>query len=240
MTSILVIQLLLGDDSTLPMTAANRPGSNNTATNSNDKSYHMLHNIQNDKVDEEVLTMGDSPVQKEIVVVGEETNNDVHNDKTKQKVQDEEDFNSKRKVLNILQKAGVKITPELESKIPTWGDIVSQYGSEPKMIGLETCSRFQTVVPKTEAYIGLAGMFDTGTNLLADSLHAYCELPKRKAPEHNRAIRLKEYFGMKKGMVSLLHKTPKGYKLLQQRERRSLKFSNTIHYIAMECTMGKA
>jgi len=88
------------------------------------------------------------------------------------------DADDKEKVRQILQHSGIQITPEIESMIPTWSEVSSMYGSKPKIIGLETCDTFQTIIPVSEAYVGPSGLFNTGTNLLAKMLSKHCKIPK--------------------------------------------------------------
>jgi hypothetical protein len=91
-------------------------------------------------------------------------------------------FNSKDKLKEILFNSNIEITPEIEANLPTWGEVVSLYGSKPIIYGLETCSKFQSTVPASDAYIGPTGMFNTGTNILPNLLYGYCKLPKRTNP----------------------------------------------------------
>ncbi len=111
------------------------------------------------------------------------------------------DNDSKEKLIKILEEAGVTVSPEIEEQLPTWGEVKSLYGSKPRIIGLETCPNFRSIVPETDAYIGPSGIFNTGTNLLADLLLKYCTLPKRQVTEKE----LKKFNDanrrMKSGMV---------------------------------------
>lgn len=88
--------------------------------------------------------------------------------------------NDKTKVRQILQKAGVEITPEVEECIPTWSEVTSLYGSKPKIMGLETCATFRNSVPASDAMIGPSGIFNTGTNLLSSLLSKHCTMPHRE------------------------------------------------------------
>lgn len=100
----------------------------------------------------------------------------------------------KEPIIQILQKSGLtEITPEIKQKLPSWEEVTSLYGSKPKIIGLDTCSTFQSTIPESDAYIGGSGMFNTGTNLLADLLLKYCSLPKRTNGGHDQRA--------KKGML---------------------------------------
>jgi hypothetical protein len=87
----------------------------------------------------------------------------------------------KERLLRMLAEAGVvyNISQEFLRQLPTWEQVVDLYGDSPKIIGLETCSKFRDNIDPTEALIGPAGPFNSGTNLLAELLWSNCILPKR-------------------------------------------------------------
>lgn len=93
-----------------------------------------------------------------------------------------DNHNDKQKVISILQQSGLTITQSIIDSLPTWSEIQSLYGPKPIIYGLETCSTFQQniVIPTQDAYIGGSGMFNTGTNLLADLLLKYCTLEEKR------------------------------------------------------------
>ena len=99
------------------------------------------------------------------------------------------ELKSKDKIISILEGAGMVITPEVEAKLSTWEEVVSLYGSKPIIHGLESaCSKFQLNVPASDAYLGPAGMFNTGTNLLPKLLNNYCEMPSRTNPLESQIL----------------------------------------------------
>ena len=110
-------------------------------------------------------------------------------------------INDKQNIISILEKSGLEVTQSIIDSLPTEKEVQSLYGSKPVIIGLETCSKFQSTIPESDAYIGGSGMFNTGTNLLADMLLKYCVMPKRVVSEEQMNI-----FGdqkrFKSGMVS--------------------------------------
>lgn len=61
----------------------------------------------------------------------------------------------------ILKRAGVEVTDEIRNQLPPKENFASMYGSEPIIVGLERCERFQNTVDLSDAYIGPAGMFNT-------------------------------------------------------------------------------
>jgi len=97
------------------------------------------------------------------------------------------DFGAKEKlpVISILARSGVNITAELVDKLPTWNDFTSMYGSEPKIIGLDTCADFQTNVSPLDAIVGPAGCYNTGTHLISDLMEKHCVI-EQKAKEYDR------------------------------------------------------
>lgn len=64
----------------------------------------------------------------------------------------------------------------LAEKLPAWKTITDRLGGEkPALIGLDTCEAFRAKVPPAERFIGVAGLFATGTNLLASLLVGNCQ-----------------------------------------------------------------
>jgi hypothetical protein len=79
-------------------------------------------------------------------------------------------------ILKILREAGYNFndtkifTPETWESLPKWSEILELYGREPKILGLETCQRFQEKVTNPAMReLGVAGMFNSGTNVLHSS-----------------------------------------------------------------------
>ena len=74
----------------------------------------------------------------------------------------------------------------LSEQLPSWKTITDRLGGEkPVLIGLERCEAFRAKVPPAERFLGVAGLFATGTNLLASLLVGNCK----------NEVRLKEYGG---------------------------------------------
>jgi hypothetical protein len=92
----------------------------------------------------------------------------------------------------LLENAGVNVKDLPEDKqreIPTWPQVVALYGDQPVFVGLETCAPFKASGGgPSEHYIGVAGTFNTGTNLLSELLIANCRNPARQF-KHGRASR---------------------------------------------------
>lgn len=87
----------------------------------------------------------------------------------------------KEPLLQLLEEAGVtNIDVEVLQKLPLFNTIQDLYGPGPVLVGTETCQAFRESVPKEEASLGVAGMFNTGTNLMALYLEANCKMPFSK------------------------------------------------------------
>jgi hypothetical protein len=83
------------------------------------------------------------------------------------------------RIIHRLQDAGVNVTT-LSKKtlqaLPTWESMTKLVGTQSQIVGLETCQTFRNLVPTGEKrYLGVAGMFNSGTNLLAYLLEGNCE-----------------------------------------------------------------
>ena len=95
------------------------------------------------------------------------------------------DLSDKGPILSILLQAGIFI-PRVPSStleaLPTWSLVQQTLGSQPRIWGLETCQDYQRMVPSVSSsslqrYYGIAGMFNSGTNLLSMLLYENCQLP---------------------------------------------------------------
>lgn len=84
-------------------------------------------------------------------------------------------------ILRILRQGGYDITNETEfntetmSKLPKWSTILDAYGT-PRVLGLETCEEYQKLIPFNRRNIGVAGTFNSGTNLLAALIDTNCRM----------------------------------------------------------------
>ena len=81
-------------------------------------------------------------------------------------------------LFNLLTKAGFKIDPiedqDLIDDLPPWSEVTGMYGSEPVIFGLDQCEAFQQQSDPSLHFLGVAGTFNSGTNLLAEMLIANC------------------------------------------------------------------
>jgi len=97
-------------------------------------------------------------------------------------VSDEDVDKDKEEIYEILLQAGVKrheIDIETRRKLPTWTQVQSLYGTEPKIYGLDRCDAFTSTIEASQSFFGIAGTFNSGTNLLAEMLIQNCQITKR-------------------------------------------------------------
>lgn len=115
----------------------------------------------------------------------------------KHKEQDETDNDDKGPLLDILKMANISLesgtlTEEQLQSLPTWQQVVSRFGSKPRIVGLETCETYRNQVPLSERHVAPSGMFSTGTNLLHQLMSWNCMLPPKtpqqlkQNPKHKR------------------------------------------------------
>ncbi|KAI2502618.1 hypothetical protein MHU86_11812 [Fragilaria crotonensis] len=100
----------------------------------------------------------------------------------------------KEQIYEILEQAGVQkhqMDLETRRKLPTWTKIQQLYGTEPKIYGLERCEAFTSRIEPSVSFFGIAGTFNSGTNLLAELLIQNCQITKRMEVygEDQRGIR---------------------------------------------------
>jgi hypothetical protein len=82
-------------------------------------------------------------------------------------------------ILRILEQGGYNLNDkaifddETLALLPKWSQVQQFYGP-PKIVGLERCKEFQRTIPIDDQAIGVAGMFNSGTNLLFELLATNC------------------------------------------------------------------
>jgi hypothetical protein len=84
----------------------------------------------------------------------------------------------KKEVLELLKEAGItEVDDETVALLPTWKEVTDLYGNMSAdqpiyTAGLETCQRFRDSVSPENAFLGTAGMFNSGTNAMTYYLRA--------------------------------------------------------------------
>eukprot|EP00536_Pseudo-nitzschia_multiseries_P011734 jgi/Psemu1/308456/fgenesh1_kg.413_\ len=94
-------------------------------------------------------------------------------------------IDDKGPILEILTQAGLDLTKEGDldqetiDKLPTWTHVNNLYGAKPVILGLERCEDFRNSVPATTRFLGMAGTFNTGTNLIHAVMKHNCQITER-------------------------------------------------------------
>jgi len=96
----------------------------------------------------------------------------------------ENDIGDKHKVFSIIMNAGMSSSLKEEGvkeKLPTWQQVVDRLGPAPRIYGLDSCDTFRSSFngELKDAFVAVAGTFNSGTNLLAELLVANCVNPAR-------------------------------------------------------------
>jgi hypothetical protein len=79
-------------------------------------------------------------------------------------------------LLNILRHAGYAeeiFDSKFLARLPKWSDIMKTYGP-PKILGFDTCVEFRNTINPRLQTMGVAGAFNSGTNLLDSLLKENC------------------------------------------------------------------
>ena len=71
-----------------------------------------------------------------------------------------------------------QVEDSIWKQVPVWDDIVTVHGRAPVIYGLDSCQAFRDTVAPIDRHVGIAGMFNTGTNLLAILLQHNCAIPE--------------------------------------------------------------
>ena len=91
-------------------------------------------------------------------------------------------LHDKAGVLATLRAAGItQLDPTLQQLLPTDRRIQQLYGPAPLVVqGMETCEMYRAQVPPERRYVGVAGLYNTGTTALAIYLQENLILPQSK------------------------------------------------------------
>jgi hypothetical protein len=97
-------------------------------------------------------------------------------EKAKVKVEDALDPEEARKMasseqqfaLQLLLDAGIDVTEDIVKQLPLLSDIHAQYGNKTIIHNLESCKQFRDMYKPEERFLAVAGMFNTGTNILGN------------------------------------------------------------------------
>eukprot|EP00934_Nitzschia_sp_Nitz4_P000262 Nitzschia sp. Nitz4//scaffold66_size103028//96921//98281//NITZ4_004517-RA/size103028-snap-gene-0.148-mRNA-1//-1//CDS//3329556407//262//frame0 len=77
-------------------------------------------------------------------------------------------------LLEVLRWAGVNLSAIDVNSLPTWKEVADRFGDEPVVLGQDTCQAFRESIPPRQRVLGVAGPFNSGTNILALTLINNC------------------------------------------------------------------
>jgi hypothetical protein len=100
----------------------------------------------------------------------------------------------KEEIFEILEQAGISrksLDKATRAQLPTWTHVLKEYGDHPLVYGLERCENFTSNRDMSVSFFGIAGTFNSGTNLLAELLIQNCQITERmeKFGELQKGIR---------------------------------------------------
>lgn len=90
--------------------------------------------------------------------------------------------NDKEPIFAILKQAEIErkdLNQETIDALPNWSDVQKLFGDGPRIHGLERCQEFRDSTDPTVRFFGIAGTFNTGTNLLAELMIQNCQITER-------------------------------------------------------------
>lgn len=144
------------------------------------------------------------PIVQTHVVRKREDNININRRMTKKKLSNDDNY-----IQDLLDEANLTLpsdtrTDEGTIVIPSRSDVTSQYGPHPILRNLESCSAFRSTVPLQHRMMGVAGLFNTGTNYLASLLEHNCQLPNRNS--HARYYPFREQVPWGKHNTPMAHR----------------------------------
>jgi hypothetical protein len=101
---------------------------------------------------------------------------------------------AKGPILDLIRQANITFDPvedaDLLDELPDWDDVVRMYGPKPVLYGINegNCQRFQQQSDPGEHMVGVAGTFNSGTNLMAELLIHNCMMPERMKKYGHRNV----------------------------------------------------
>ncbi len=100
----------------------------------------------------------------------------------------------KEKIVTILSKSGVRLTPNMIDSLPSVINFNTMYESEQikSIYGLDTCASFREKISPVDRIVGPAGLYNTGTNLMYKLLSKHCIFQERADLYDKDATKMKE------------------------------------------------
>ena len=153
----------------------------------NHGDFHSLVFVDNEKNKQQDSSNNNNTTKKEKTQQQDNNNNNNNNTTKKEEEEGEgektDPFYDKDRLMDVLRTMNVdpySIDNETWQLVPTWSEITKVWGTEPRIYGLESsCSQFRKTVPAKKRHLAVAGLFSTGTNLIAQLLQHNCGIPER-------------------------------------------------------------
>jgi hypothetical protein len=117
--------------------------------------------------------------------------------------------------------------------MPPWSQVMSNFGTEPVILGLERCKAFRDAVPPEDRKIAPAGMFSTGTSVLHQHLFENCLPPSRRTSHQarNKFIIWQVPWGKHNPEAARLHHSATGISMQHFNQSASLPIVDVRHPI---------
>jgi hypothetical protein len=99
--------------------------------------------------------------------------------------------NDKQPIFEILKQAGIDALKDLDQEtmdaLPSWSQVQRLFGDKPRIYGLDRCQEFRDSTDPTIRFFGIAGTFNTGTNLLSELMIQNCQITERMLAHGNES-----------------------------------------------------
>ena len=115
----------------------------------------------------------------------EDDNNSNNRNNKKKNIDSNNPIAGREEIIKIITDAGISFDPvedaDLIEELPLWSEVTEMYGTKPVLHGFNegNCQRFQASSDPGEHFLGTAGTFNTGTNLMSELLISNCMMPER-------------------------------------------------------------
>jgi hypothetical protein len=91
-----------------------------------------------------------------------------------------EAIQGRRKVMDILTRAGLKIDLGVLQHLPLWSEVSELYGEEPVILGMDRCEAFRQAHPSEHRFVGVSGQHNSGTNALTRYMQQNLIVPENE------------------------------------------------------------
>ena len=152
-----------------------------------DVFYIMKHLDESSSTDDVIPTTTSlAEIQSQSVDNSHDEDNNSNNRNNKKKnIDSNNPIAGREEIIKIITDAGISFDPvedaDLIEELPLWSEVTEMYGTKPVLHGFNegNCQRFQASSDPGEHFLGTAGTFNTGTNLMSELLISNCMMPER-------------------------------------------------------------